>query len=355
MNNLMKKIIIGGLICSNGLSLNSCVTTSYSRKLENIVKQSHQTISLPQKQIRQYRLEDNQIPFSYSQTQLSISKDRKINIETYNSEKAFSNIILLPTLGEPANSLDEFSKAMASYGHNLFALDVEGFGKSTGTRGEINIPKIKQDISKTIEYIKSQNNKEIVLAGTSIGSEFSLIYLADGKYKHEINSAVFHGLVGPYLEISHADYRLMFLQTDIGACLTNFFSGGELNMFYHLGKENFYNNEQKTEEILRNPDYTINKIDTKSYTKFLHYRLKNPLDSYKGKILFIISKDDQMIPFKHSINVYSCLKNKNLNITLYIPQGKDSNNEVPHMAFDTNFKEITQTINYFLRGTQNSN
>jgi len=330
----MSKKLLRKLLLGSSIMLNSCVTTSYTKNLENIVKQSHQTISLRQEQIQQHKLEQEQIPFTYSETQLSVSKNRKINLEIYNSENAFSNIILLPTLGEPASSLDKFSKEMASYGHNVFALDIEGFGKSTGKRGKINIPKIKQDISTTIEHIKSQNNKKIVLAGTSIGSEFSLIYLSEGKYKQEIDASIFHGLFAPNLDIPAFDYRLMFLQTDIGACLTTLFSGGELNMLYHLGKENFYNDEQGLKEILDDQDYLITKINTRGYTEFIHYKPKTSISSYKGGVLFIISKDDKIVP----------------NTILYIPSGRDLNNEVPHMAFDTNYNEITQTINHFLRG-----
>ncbi len=343
----LKKKLIASLICLSGITLQNCASLSYSKTLERIIKQNHNQILIDRRKEKTVKRE--KIPFDKFNTIIGFGRNRKVNLEVYKSREAFSNIILLPTLGEPISSLNNFSSEMALYRHNIFALDIEGFGKSSGKRGEIIWPKIKQDISKTIEHIKSKNNKKIILAGTSIGSEYSLLYSIEGKYKNSIDAVIAHGLYGFNFNIPYSDFRADFCKTCIGSVLVDLFGGESLDIFNRLGKKNFYNNKDKFKEIIENdPDYA-KKIDLNSYLDFINYKPKKELSSYNGNILLIVSKDDKIISFKRSLSVYNFLKKQNLNTYLYIPQGKNKNNEVPHMAFDTNYKEITKNIDAFLR------
>jgi len=339
------KILLASAVIVNSTG---CATT-YIKNLEGIVKEDHRIVRAEHQKVQK----QEKVPFQHIDTHLNISEKRKINLELYLSEQPFTNIILLPTIGEPASSLNEFSSEMASFGHNLYVLDIEGFGESTGERGKIEFDKIHQDISKTIEYIKTQNNKKIVLAGTSIGSEYTLSYLCDGECKKEIDAAVLHTLYAPYLDASGANYKAGIAKNRITGSLISLFAGKDLDILNRLGGENFYNDGKQINQILDDENY-VNRINTKCYLRFLRYKPENSLSSYKGDLLFIVSKDDKMISFERSMNIYTYLKSQNPNTALYIPQGKDRNNEVPHMAFDTNYKEISEQINLFLRNKLNS-
>ncbi len=334
-----RKLLSYALLAGMAFSSIGC-SGSYKKSLERIVKEDHASIcsSVNNK---------SKELFFRKQLILELSEDRKINLETYNSENSSANIILLSTLGEPASSLSLFSSEIAGYGYNVYAIDIEGFGKSTGDRGKIFVPKIEEDISKTIEFIKSQNNQKIVLAGTSIGSEFSLLYSVEGKYKEEVEAVIAHGSFVPSLG-KDFDLRSWLCRNPLNKPIIKLLTHGKLNILHVLGKKNFYNNLKEIEQITSDEDY-ITRINTGTYIDFINYKPKNKITSYRRPILFVISKDDGMIPFKHSIHIYDSFKKENPNVFLYIPEGRDRNREVPHMAFDTNYKEIAEEIDCFLK------
>lgn len=334
----MKTKLIPWLLAVS-LSLTSCVTTS-KKGLESLIE-SHRKVQLSQESIRN----TVKIPFEYFEVSLNLSENRSINLEVYHSQQAFSNIVLLPTLGEPATSLEKFSSEMAGLGHNVYALDIEGFGKSTGKKGKIDLNKIKEDISRTIEYLQKTNSKNIVLAGTSIGSEYSFIYLNEGKYKEEIDAAILHGLYAPYLHVGYKDFRESVLKNPISGLFVNILSAGKLDIWSRLGKKNFYNNIEEFSQVSNDPLY-VRKVNTGAYRKFFKHKLDEK--PYPGHILFIVSEADRIIDFKRSMNLYEHLKERNSNTLLYFPGSAQE--QVPHMVFDTNPKEISEQIDFFLRG-----
>mgnify|MGYP001605325894 CR=1 FL=1 len=333
-----------GLIAGLCLSLSSCATSNYTKQLEEIVRQECQVVSVEQRreEVRE------RVSVEYCNVSLPISDGREINVDVYTIKEPVANIILLPTLGEPASSLEKFSEEMASYGYNVYGVDVEGFGKSSGERGEIALWRVEEDISKAIDYIKSLNDRKIVLAGTSIGSDFSLFYSAEGEYKEEISGVVAHGSFVPSLDIPFNPV-VSFCKTRVGSFLARLAEGKKINMLSHLRRKNFYANEEQLKEVLEDPDYAIEEIGTKGYLDFIRYKPEMPVTSYNGEVLFMISKDDRIIPFRYSIALYDALRKENPNIVLYIPFGRDSDRVVPHMSFDVNYQEIAEQINVFLR------
>jgi pimeloyl-ACP methyl ester carboxylesterase len=322
---------------------------NYIKALEEIVVNNKGTL---EKELNKEEiLEREKIPFKHFERYLVVNNER-LHLDVYESEKAFSNIILLPTLGEPACSLSCFSNEIASYGYNVYTLDVRGFGKSSGGKGEIDVRKAEKDISTTIDYVVSRNNKRIVLAGTSMGSEYSLLYSAEGQYKERLDAVIAHGSFVPSADVPDLDVRVGFCKNPLNKPLVEVFSGGKLNILETLGKEKFYNNTKELKQITEDSeqrDYVVSG----DYIDFLNYKPENPVNSYKGPLLLIVSKDDKMICFKHSIYVFNFLKKKNPDAVLYIPQGEETRGEVPHMAFDTNYKEVSKDINRFLKKVLN--
>ncbi len=321
----------------------------YIKVLEDIVVDNKGTL---EKELNKEEiLEREKISFKHFEKYL-IDDDGRLHLDVYESEKAFSNIILLPTLGEPACSLSCFSKEISSYGYNVYSLDVRGFGKSSGGKGEIDVRRAEQDISTTIEYVGNRNNKSIVLAGTSMGSEYSLLYSVEGQYRDSLDVVIAHGSFVPSADVPDLDVRVGFCRNPLNKPLVEIFSGGKLNILETLGKEKFYNNTEELKQITEDSDQR-DYIVSEDYIDFLNYKPENPVNSYKGPLLLIVSKDDKMIPFKHSIHVFNFFKKKNLNAVLYIPNGEERNGEVPHMAFDTNYKEISKDIDRFLKKVLN--
>ncbi|MEK6951906.1 MAG: alpha/beta hydrolase, partial [Nanoarchaeota archaeon] len=212
MNKL--KNFYNGLILCFGALLAGCASHKYINMLERIIKEEHSVVRVNEEYEGMYANYYASIQGSMiEKKKIELSKNRFVNLEIYRGGNT-SSIILLPTLGEPVSSLEKFSKEMASYGHHVYALDIEGFGESSGERGEIIIEKIEEDISETIEYVKSQNCKRLILAGTSIGGEFSLLYGAEGRYKNDIDGFIIHGVFAPSLN-KHIDYRENFCENSL--------------------------------------------------------------------------------------------------------------------------------------------
>ena len=333
------------------VTLISSCSNPYIKTLEQIVVENQGTINfkLQEGKKQDERKEKRKrISFEHFDRYLITASNAGIHLEVYKSEKPFANILVLPTLGEPASSLDKFSQEIASYGYNVHALDVEGFGKSSGEEGNIDVKKVEQDISTAIEYIKSRNDGKIVLSGTSMGSEYSLLYSAEGKYRDKLDAIIAHGSFVPSADVPDFDVRIWFCRNPLNKPLVEFFSGGKLDVVETLGRKNFYNNLEELSQMTEDPCQRVH-INTGGYIDFLNYKPENLINSYKAPILFIVSKDDGMIPFKHSIRVFDFFRKTNPNAVLYIPQGEERKGEVPHMAFDTNSKEISSKINAFLR------
>jgi len=331
---------LGILAFVTGMCLGGC--SFKERHLESLA------LDFPETKTFQEAFRREKIPFVHCSDYLLPGISRFVYLDIYESSDAFSNIIFLPTFGEPANSLSYFSREMASYGHNVYVLDVEGFGNSSGIRGEINLDKIGEDISKTIEYVKKRNNKKIVLGGSSIGAEFSLLYAVEGKHKKDINALIIHGCYIPSLEGIESDYRVDFSKNKFGRFLIKLFAGNHLNKVKHLGKENFYNGEGKFEQIATDLNYVTHAC-TLSYLNFLDYEPRVPVTSFEEPILFIISKDDRIVSPQRSREAFEIFKEKNPWVKLYTPSGRDNDGIVPHLAFDTNYGEISERINFFLR------
>ncbi len=316
---------------------------SYIKGLEKIVIENQGTINVKKEKIESHL---DYFSFSYDKY-LPIDKNRRIHVRVYEPKETFANVILLPTLGEPASSLEKFAREFSSFGYRIYAVDIEGFGESSGQRGCFSIPRVKEDISRVIEEIE-QNKEKIVLCGTSIGSEFSLIYGIEGKYKDKISAIILHACFAPFLDLPDFDGRVSFCKFDINRPIVKFITNGKLDLLSTLNEKNFYNNLEDIKQIKEDKNYVL-KIDTDSFLNFLNYKLKKSDLNFNKPVLMIVSKDDKLIPFKHSIELFWLLRKYNKRTILYIPSGIETNYEVPHMAFDTNYKEITKTIDIFLK------
>lgn len=186
----------------------------------------------------------------------------------YNKDKI---ILFLPGIGPGHTAYLKEIEEICKRGFKVLSLDYTGTDKSEGKYlGSLNTP--TEDVNELLDYLTL--DKEVIVIGHSLGGYTSLNLL---NLRNDINKGVI--MAG-------------FLSVD--------------SLINSLVKSKFISKQ-------------ILKYERKKYPNYYDLDNVSFLKESKKKILFIHSLDDQMVPYKSSLEVVEKLNNENL-ITVTVDQ-----------------------------------
>lgn len=225
-----------------------------------------------------------------------------INVNEYFAKNNVhdATIIITHGLAEYSKYYDEIAKYLQTNDFNVITYDLKGHGKSFGKRGSINSYKeYLKDLSELVSYAKKKT-KKVYLIGHSLGGVITNLYVL--KY----------GNVDGVIISSSPTFYLPAIE--------------KIKYFpfkYFLRNKKMYTNF-KDSRLLNNNNYVKDVYDLEYYYfnighevlyKGIKYLNKN-FDKYLTPVLFIHSKSDELVDYKHSENIYKKISSKDKNIIL---------------------------------------
>jgi lysophospholipase len=117
------------------------------------------------------------------QGHLNNSRAKRLFYQGWHSEKSVASIVLVHGVGEHSGRYKECAEFFASRGIDVFAFDLEGFGRSEGKRGHIDdFAYYAEDLKDFIRYVANTfKPHKLFLMGHSLGAIICLDMLCDNS------------------------------------------------------------------------------------------------------------------------------------------------------------------------------
>jgi alpha-beta hydrolase superfamily lysophospholipase len=212
------------------------------------------------------------------------------------------NILIIHGLGEHSGRYKEFAEFYIKKGIGVYALDLQGHGKSEGKRGHIkSFEEYLDSIENLLIFIRKKFlDTPIILFGHSLGGLIGLNFLIERESK-EIESAV---ISSPWIEtaIKVPEYLII-----IQKILKRVFPSLRLNnrlISNHLSKNKDIVSEYDKDELVHN------KISLKLYSEVLRSidNVKEKASRIKIKTLLYNGKSDKIISSNGTLKISKQLK-----------------------------------------------
>ena len=244
------------------------------------------------------------------------------------------NILLIHGLGEHSGRYKEFAEFFIKNGIGVYALDLQGHGKSDGKRGHIkSFEEYLESVESSLIFIRKKFlETPIILFGHSLGGLIGLNFLIERESK-EIESAV---ISSPWIEtaIKIPEYLILLQKV-----LKRIFPSLRLNnrlISNHLSKNKDVVSKYDKDELVHN------KISLNLYSEVMKSidNVKEKASRIKAKTFLYHGMSDRIISSKGTIEISKLLKSHKLK--LY-----DNVYHEPHN--DLEKEEIYQDILEFIK------
>ena len=212
------------------------------------------------------------------------------------------NILIIHGLGEHSGRYKEFAEFYIKKGIGVYALDLQGHGKSEGKRGHIkSFEEYLDSIENLLVFIRKKFlDIPIILFGHSLGGLIGLNFLIERESK-EIESAV---ISSPWIEtaIKVPEYLII-----IQKILKRVFPSLRLNnrlISNHLSKNKDIVSEYDKDELVHN------KISLKLYSEVMRSidNVKEKASRIKIKTLLYHGESDKIISSNGTLKISKQLK-----------------------------------------------
>ena len=244
------------------------------------------------------------------------------------------NILLIHGLGEHSGRYKEFAEFFIKNGIGVYALDLQGHGKSDGKRGHIkSFEEYLESVESSLIFIRKKFlETPIILFGHSLGGLIGLNFLIERESK-EIESAV---ISSPWIETA---IKIPEYLTLIQKVLKRIFPSLRLNnrlISNHLSKNKDVVSKYDKDELVHN------KISLNLYSEVMKSidNVKEKASRIKAKTFLYHGMSDKIISSKGTIEISKLLKSHKLK--LY-----DNVYHEPHN--DLEKEEIYQDILEFIK------
>lgn len=212
------------------------------------------------------------------------------------------NILIIHGLGEHSGRYKEFAEFYIKKGIGVYALDLQGHGKSEGKRGHIkSFEEYLDSIENLLIFIRKKFlDTPIILFGHSLGGLIGLNFLIERESK-EIESAV---ISSPWIEtaIKIPEY-LIIIQKNLKRVFPSLRLNNRL-ISNHLSKNKDIVSEYDKDELVHN------KISLKLYSEVMRSidNVKEKASRIKIKILLYHGKSDKIISSNGTLKISKQLK-----------------------------------------------
>ncbi|MBU0466897.1 MAG: alpha/beta hydrolase [Nanoarchaeota archaeon] len=257
-------------------------------------------------------------------------------------------IVVLPTLGEPVESIRIFSKTLAGYGNRVVAVDVqrELFKQGAGIR-EV-LPTIEMVISK----IHHEFEGSLACLGSSTGGNILMDYaLSDYPSIKYIDAYAIHASYLPFATdlARQMNPRIGLAQGCISRKIIKALKPRLTLKDILLDPKKRYNGTELEHSIDENPGYTKD-FDTGTYFEYVNFTPKRSLSELNRPLLIIAGNNDRLVPKEHLAKLWDRFQSQREAPTeIYIVHNRFGEfRDAPHMGLDTNPEEISAVIHHYV-------
>lgn len=249
-----------------------------------------------------------------------------------NTEDAKANIIIVHGLGEHLDRYDELTAYLNFNSYNVIRYDQRGHGRSGGTETFYsNINEIVEDLIAVIEYVKTNFEGPIYLIGHSMGGY--TVTLFGTKYPNEVAGIITSGALTRYnlklfgepdKSISSHEY----VPNELGAGLCS------------------------DQSVIEN--YKADDLNAKRISMGLIFTIREGIDylkehaiQFQDNILILHGKEDGLVSYKDSIQLYNEIGSEHKSIHIYDRLEHEIFNESSYNQ--SIFNEIVDWLDYELK------
>ncbi|MEB7852209.1 lysophospholipase [Staphylococcus equorum] len=247
-------------------------------------------------------------------------------------KEAQANIIVVHGLGEHLDRYDELTRHLNLNKFNVIRYDQRGHGRSEGRQTYYsNMNEIVEDLSAVINYVESNFEGKVYLIGHSMGGY--TVTLFGTQYPNAVDGIITSGGLTRYniklfgeLDRSMSPYEYVENELSDGLC-----SDQTVVEKYKLDDLN-------AKQISMGLIYTL--LDGVEY-------LKNNTKQFKDNILMLHGKEDGLVSYKDSIQLYNEIGSEHKSIHIYDGLQHEIFNESSYNK--SIFNEIVDWLNYELK------
>lgn len=247
-------------------------------------------------------------------------------------KEAQANIIVVHGLGEHLDRYDELTRHLNLNKFNVIRYDQRGHGRSEGRQTYYsNMNEIVEDLSTVINYVESNFEGKVYLIGHSMGGY--TVTLFGTQYPNAVDGIITSGGLTRYniklfgeLDRSMSPYEYVENELSDGLC-----------------------SDQKVVE-----KYKLDDLNAKQISMGLIYTLldgveylKNNAKQFKDNILMLHGKEDGLVSYKDSIQLYNEIGSEHKSIHIYDGLQHEIFNESSYNK--SIFNEIVNWLNYELK------
>ncbi len=218
------------------------------------------------------------------------------------------NILIIHGLGEHSGRYKEFAEFYIKKGIGMYALDLQGHGKSEGKRGHIkSFEEYLDSIENLLVFIRKKFlDIPIILFGHSLGGLIGLNFLIERESK-EIESAV---ISSPWIETAiKVPQYLIVIQKILKRVLPSLRLSNRL-ISNHLSKNKDVVSEYNKDELVHN------KISLSLYSEVMRSinNVKEKASRIKVKTFLYHGKSDKIISSNGTLEISKQLKKHELKL-----------------------------------------
>ncbi|RIN30274.1 lysophospholipase [Staphylococcus succinus] len=251
-------------------------------------------------------------------------------------KEAKANIIIVHGLAEHLDRYDEITEYLNAKQFNVIRYDQRGHGRSDGQQTYFShVEEIVEDLSTIIGEVKVNYGGKVYLIGHSMGGYTVTLY--GTQHPNVIDGIITSGALTRYnYELFGELDRSMSSQTYIDNAL------GEGVCSDKLVITKYKLDDLNAKQISMGLIYTL--MDGVQY-------LKNHADEFKAHILILHGKDDGLVSYKDSMQLYEEIASKHKSLHIYDGLQHEIFNESSYNQ--SIFREITDWLeNEILQGNK---
>ena len=247
------------------------------------------------------------------------------NIEYYYQEKFLNDkkvcIILVHGICEHLERYNKFREFLNSKGYSTLQYDLQGHGKSSGDRGDIeHFYYYVKELDFFVNKVKTDHpDYKIVVLGHSLGGLITSLYSV--IFPNKVNGFILSG--APSRRLTKV-FLLRFLPNRLTKKIRI-----KTDYKYRLNKD-LSNNEESNKDYALDPlvldDFSAHLIK-EMFTRGTKYLLKH-IWQLRTPILMLHGKDDPIVPYTHSLKTYRLLNVENKTLEIFANMKHELINEI---------------------------
>ncbi|KRG09094.1 alpha/beta hydrolase [Staphylococcus sp. NAM3COL9] len=261
------------------------------------------------------------------------SKDStRIYTKINDVENAQANIIIVHGLGEHLDRYDELTAHLNLNRFNVVRYDQRGHGRSEGPQTYYSsMNEIVEDLSEVMNYVKTNFEGQVYLIGHSMGG--CIVTLFSTQYPNLVDGIITSGALTRYnIKLFGEPDRSVspheYVKNELGDGLCS----------DQTVVEKYKLDELNAKQISMGLVYTL--LDGVEY-------LKNNAKQLKDNILILHGKEDGLVSYKDSIQLYDEIGSEHKSIHIFDGLQHEIFNESSHN--NSIFNEIIEWLNYELK------